>query len=113
MNPDNRVTPGFFQSDDDLGHCRELVAATKTVEFVSIAAAWCRQSQSMMGVPIAEVTQAPIGRESFTELSKVFDVKTKVCIVALRIRSRFRGEENRGDILPPSEQIATCLDGPC
>ena len=63
-------------------------------------------------MPVAEIPESPIGGHHFAELTQVIDIEPKVCVVPLRCWSSFSGEKDRRDIVPPTEQIASGLDGP-
>src|SRR5712691_3843715 len=112
MNPNHWLATGVFQSDDDFRHSWELVATGDAEDAFSIAPAWSGEPKSVVRVPIAKITQCPIGRESFTELPEVVDVQTEVCIVTLRIWSGLRCKKDGRDVMPPAEQIAARLNGP-
>src|SRR5260370_14989590 len=112
MNSDDWLATRILQRDDDLRHCCELVPASNTENALLVTSAWRREAQSVMGMPIAEIAQRPIVRESLAELPQVFNIQPKMSIVALRVWASFCRKKNDRDFVPSAKQIPDCFYRP-
>src|ERR1043166_7269189 len=94
MNSDDWLAPTIVQGDDNFRHVGELIAACKTDDSLTVTATWRRQSEPVVGMPVAEIAQSPIRGHDFTEPAKVIDVEAKMRVVSLCRRSGLGGEED-------------------
>ena len=113
MDSDDGFAARILKRDDNLRHAGKLVATCETAYALLISATWRGKAETMMGVPIAEITQSPVRGERFAELPEIIDIEAEMRVVPLRIRPGLCRKQDRRNVMPAPEKISTRFYRPC
>src|SRR5438046_1858409 len=67
----------------------------------------------MMRMPVAEVTQRPLGSERLTQLPQIIDVEPEMRVAPLGLRSSLCRKKHDGGCVPAAENVSAGFDRPC